>query len=77
MLHHVVSTRITLNEYTAFCREITLTVREFVNSSNRGYKFCLALCSRMDSVYLGWYYRHKEFTLLGTGKSTPGNTLPF
>jgi hypothetical protein len=42
----------------------------------RGYKFCLDILLMGGSIYYGWYYKHKEFTLLGTGKSTQGNTVP-
>lgn len=28
------------------------------------------------SIYLGWYYKHKEYANLGRGKFTPGNIVP-
>jgi hypothetical protein len=30
-----------------------------------------------DSVFPGWHYQHKEFTHLGTGKSSLANTMSF
>jgi hypothetical protein len=43
----------------------------------RGYNFCLTFCSRISLNLLGWYYQHKEFALLCTGKSKPCTSILF
>lgn len=42
------------------------------NSCNHGYKFCVTFCSQFCSHGTAL----KEFTLFGTGKPTPANTMP-
>jgi hypothetical protein len=74
----MVSIHITYKEYNTPYQEIIPTEYGFVNGSNHSYTSFMTLVQRWGSIYPGWYYQHKEFTLLGTwGSRMSFSTLIF